>query len=215
MKKELFSWRGAVALLIIAYMLLDIYGVSKEPSDALISQGVGALWLVLMFPPRMGKLLFLLPFTQKERMRYLVTYTLGYLLYYVSVFFVIGLISLLFSKESFAIWMRHFIIYTLPFILMYSGPVMDAMSASVRKPEAKKQKRFTTVVFLCALLPAIHCCGSYWPEELAKKMPGLLYACTFLAYACAVIVVGMYWRRISESLNQKGDNGKEERVCNS
>lgn len=258
MKTELIGWRGLAFLAIGAYMVIDTF-VAVEEMEQLMFQGMGALWMVLLFPPRMGKLLYLLPFSKKERVRYLGTYSVGYLLFHVMVFVVIGVISCLLSGYSFVAWMGQFVFCTFPLMLLYSGVVVDSMSAAIRQPyssmgwwwftsnawkqnadrvdcvrqdcggkvlektpiseeekeKAKKQKRFTVYLVLCAIVPAVHGCGSYMYSTLCKQWPWLLYVITILAYVSAIIGLLLYWNRISEEMNKTGSTGKEAGVCNS
>ncbi len=258
MKTELIGWRGLVFLAIGVYMVIDSF-MAVEEKEQLMFQGMGALWMVLLFPPRMGKLLYLLPFSKKERVRYLGTYSVGYLLFHVMVFVVIGVISCLLSGYSFVAWMGQFAFCTFPFMLLYSGVVVDSMSVAVQrtypnsgwffstrswwqqkedtvtgiredcsaalsekkimseeeKEKAKKQKRFTVYLVLCAIIPAIHGCGSYMYSTLCEQWPWLLYTVTALAYVSAIIGVFLYWNRISEEMNKTGSTGKEAGVCNS
>lgn len=132
LKTELLSWRGIIMLFIVGYMLLDTFEAIKESSH-LMFQGIGALWLILLFPPRMGKLLYLLPFSKKDRARYLGTYSVSYLVFHIMVFFAVGVIAYLISGYPLLLWMRHFALYTFPFMMLYSGTIIDNMSVAVRK----------------------------------------------------------------------------------
>ena len=132
MKTELIGWRGIVLLIIFGYMFLDTVSATKE-TQTLMGQGVGALWMVVLFPARMGKLLYLLPFSKKERTRYLGTYTVSYNVFHVLLFLFMGLVSCLISGYSFLLWVRHFVLCTFPFMLLYSGVVVDSMSAAVKR----------------------------------------------------------------------------------
>lgn len=132
LKTELIGWRGIVLLLIFGYMFLDTVAAVKE-GQGLIGQGMGALWLVVLFPARMGKLLYLLPFSKKERIGYLGSYTVSYNVFYVMLFLFMGLVSCLISGYSFLLWVRHFVLCTFPFLLLYSGVVVDSMSAAVKR----------------------------------------------------------------------------------
>lgn len=258
MKTELVGWRGIVLLVIFGYIFLDTVTAVKE-SHELMGQGVGALWLVVLFPARMGKLLYLLPFSKKEKIKYLGTYSVSYNVFYVLLFFLMGGVSCLISGYSFFLWMRSFVLCTLPFLLLYSGVVADSMSAAVNrsypnsglffstrgwwyqkdnpvegiredcstnvkgkvtmseeeKAKEKKQKKFSVVVALCTVIPAVHGCGNYMYMSLCERWPWLLYIIAVLAYVSAIIGLFFYWNRISEELNQKGSTGKEECVCNS
>lgn len=132
LKTELLSWRGIVMLFIVGYMLLDTFEAINE-SNHLMFQGIGALWMILLFPPRMGKLLYLLPFSKKDRVRYLGTYSVSYLVFHVMVFFAVGVIAFLISGYPIHLWMQHFVLYTFPFMMLYSGVIIDNMSVAVRK----------------------------------------------------------------------------------
>lgn len=129
MKTELFSWRGIVLLVIAAYMLMDTF-TAVEESQGLMAQGVAVLWMIVIFPPRMGKLLYLLPFTQKERARYLRTYSVSYNVFYVMLIFAIGFVTCLISGYSFLRWMWHFALCTFPFLLLYSGATVYGMATT-------------------------------------------------------------------------------------
>lgn len=150
MKTELMGWRGLVLLLIFGYLFLDTYAAAKE-SHELMAQGVGALWMVVLFPPRMGKLLYLLPFSKKDRTRYLGTYSISYNVFHVLLFLFMGLVSCLISGYSFFGWMRNFILCTFPFMLLYSGVVADSMSAAVKRSYPNGGLFFST--------------RSYWQQE--------------------------------------------------
>ncbi len=257
MKTELIGWRGLVLLAIGAYMVIDTF-MAVEEKEQLMFQGMGALWMVLLFPPRMGKLLYLLPFSKKERVRYLGTYSVSYLVFHVLVFVFLGVISCLLSGYTFVAWMGQFVFCTFPFMLLYSGVVVDSMSVAVQrsypnsgwffstrgwwqqkddqvtgiredcsiavsekkilseeeKEKAKKQTRFTVCLALCAVVPAVHGCGSYMYGTLCKQWPWLLYVITVLAYVSAIIGLLLYWNRISEEMNKCGSTGKEAGVCN-
>ncbi len=132
LKTELFGWRGFVMILIGGYMILDTFEGINE-SDTLMFQGIAALWLVLLFPPRMGKLLYLLPFSKKERVRYLGTYSVSYLMFLVMLFLLVGIVAFFASGYSIFLWMRHFLLCTFPFLMLYSGTVIDSLSIAVRR----------------------------------------------------------------------------------
>ena len=133
MRTELAGWRGLLLLVIFGYMLLDTF-TAVEEGHGLMGQGVGALWIVVLFPARMGKLLYLLPFSKKERTRYLGTYSVSYNLFHVLLFLLIGGVICLISGYSFLLWIRYFVLCTLPFMLLYSGVVADSMSAAIQQP---------------------------------------------------------------------------------
>ena len=142
-KTELIGWRGIVLLVIFGYMFLDTVGAVKEGHE-LMGQGVGALWLVLLFPARMGKLLYLLPFSKKERTRYLGTYSVSYNVFHVLLFHFMGGVACLLSGYSFLLWTRSFVLCTFPFLLLYSGVVVDSMSAAVNRPYPNSGWFFST-----------------------------------------------------------------------
>lgn len=132
MKTELIGWRGILLLIIGGYMLLDTFEAIEE-AQSLMFQGIAVLWLVLLFPPRMGKLLYLLPFSKKERVRYLGTYSVSYLVFHIMLFLLMGIVVCLISKYSFLLWMRQFVLCSFPFMLLYSGVVVDSMSVAVQR----------------------------------------------------------------------------------
>ncbi|MGN1085097.1 MAG: hypothetical protein ACI4QX_08835, partial [Lachnospiraceae bacterium] len=68
LRRELVTVRGLIALFIVAYLVLDTWLLAESESTYMM-QGFG-VWLVLLFPPRMGRLFFLLPFSKQERKRY-------------------------------------------------------------------------------------------------------------------------------------------------
>lgn len=132
--KELWSWRGIAMIFIIAYMLIDTFeSQTGAEIRSLTFQGIGAIWMILIFPPRMGKLLYLLPFSVKERMRYLRTYSVTYLSFFVMIFMLIGGIVFLISGYPYLLWVRSFVFCTFPFLMLYSGIVVKNISDTDRK----------------------------------------------------------------------------------
>lgn len=132
--KELWSWRGIAVIFIFAYMLIDTFETQTSAEfRSLTFQGVGAIWMILIFPPRMGKLLYLLPFSVKERMRYLRTYSVTYLSFFVMIFMLFGGITFLISGYPYLLWMRSFVFCTFPFLILYSGIVVKTISELDRK----------------------------------------------------------------------------------
>ena len=123
--KELWSWKGLVVIAIGLYMVLGC--LTEDDGFSMNFQGMGLLWLVVLFPPRMGKLLYLLPFSKKERKRYLANYTLIYWLFLVMVLLVIGGTASLISGNSLLLWIRDMVVYTGPFMLAYSSGMLSAM----------------------------------------------------------------------------------------
>jgi len=143
MKTEVISWRGLLLLATGGYLVLDTFQALEE-SGELMFQGVAALWLILLFPPRMGKLLYLLPFSKKERFRYLQTYSVSYIVFLVLLFFSMGIIACLIPGYSFVLWMRHFALCTFPFMLLYSGVVVDGMSVTAQRSYPNSGWYFST-----------------------------------------------------------------------
>lgn len=124
--RELWGWRGLVVIVIGFTMVLDSY--SKSGASGTYMQGVGMLWLVLLFPPRMGKLLYLLPFSKKERKQYLGTYIAIYWVFLLMVIMAIGAVATLVSGNSYLFWLWETIIFTGPFMLAYSGVMLSSMA---------------------------------------------------------------------------------------
>lgn len=143
MKTELISWRGLLLVATCGYLILDTFQALEE-SGELMFQGVAALWLVLLFPPRMGKLLYLLPFSKKERFRYLRTYSVSYMVFLVLLFSFMGIIACWIPGYSFVLWMRHFVLCTFPFMLLYSGVVVDGMSVTAQRSYPNSGWYFST-----------------------------------------------------------------------
>ena len=141
--RELLGWRGIAFLVIIAYMLIDTFEANTE-IRGLMFQGVGVLWMVFLFPPRMGKLLYLLPFSVKERMRYLRTYLVTYLSFFVILFILIGGVISLISGYSYLLWMRSFVFCAFPFLLLYSGGVVKSIAVVERGKQPASGWFFST-----------------------------------------------------------------------
>ncbi|MDD6036421.1 MAG: hypothetical protein PUC30_09565 [Lachnospiraceae bacterium] len=132
--KELWGWRGIAMIFTIAYMLIDTFeSQTGAEIRSLTFQGIGAIWMILIFPPRMGKLLYLLPFSVKERMRYLRTYSVTYLSFFVMIFIFLGGIIFLISGYPYLLWVRSFVFCTFPFLMLYSGIVVKNISDTDRR----------------------------------------------------------------------------------
>lgn len=143
--RELLGWRGIVFLVIIAYMLIDTFEARTNTEfRGMMFQGVGVLWMVFLFPPRMGKLLYLLPFSVKERMRYLRTYLVTYLSFFVILFMIIGGVISLISEYPYLLWMRSFIFCAFPFLLLYSGGVVKSIAVVERGKQPASGWFFST-----------------------------------------------------------------------
>lgn len=133
LRSELWGWRGVVVLLIGAYLVVDLFA-STESGSAVIGQGIAVIWMVVLFQPRLGSLLYLLPFSQKERSRYLRTYLFTYLFFQVFVFSVGGGLGCLITKYSYLEWIKIFAFGSCPFLLFYSGVMLYTVAA---RKEAK------------------------------------------------------------------------------
>lgn len=117
--KELWSWKGIVVIFISFYMIMDT--MLEGESGAVNLQGIGSMWLVLVFQPHMGKLLYLLPFSKKERKRYLIMYTEVYWLFLITLCLLIGAIAGIFTGYSILLWIKELVVFTVPFLLAYSS----------------------------------------------------------------------------------------------
>lgn len=120
LKRELWGWRGFAALFIVFYLVIDLFG-AMESDRSTMGQGMAVLWMVVLFPPRMGKLLYLLPFSKKERSHYLLMYLFTYLVFQIFVYLLIGAGACLISGYSYLEWLKFFWFATMPFLVMYSG----------------------------------------------------------------------------------------------
>ena len=120
MKRELWGWRGFAALFLVLYLVIDLFGAMESDRETM-GQGMAVIWMVVLFPPRMGKLLYLLPFSKRERSRYLFMYLLTYLVFQVFVYVLIGAGACIISGYSYLEWLKFFWFATVPFLIMYSG----------------------------------------------------------------------------------------------
>lgn len=135
LKGELWSWRGLVAAFIAFYLVVDLLG-AMESYRAAMGQGIAMIWLVLLFPPRMGRLLYLLPFSKRERCRYLAMYLVTYLVFLVFVFVIVGAGACLISGYLYSEWMKVFIFCTVPLLLIYSGSMVYTMAIQKEPKDA-------------------------------------------------------------------------------
>ncbi|MBQ9766920.1 MAG: hypothetical protein IJW37_02285 [Lachnospiraceae bacterium] len=125
LRKEFFSWRGLLALLILAYVIVDT--LTAEKTGRLTSLGVGVIWLILLFPPRIGKLLYLLPFSEGERKRYLGTYAVTYISFLSVTLLLVGAVASLIADYPYLTWVMCFVCSTVPFLMLYSGIMLFGM----------------------------------------------------------------------------------------
>lgn len=119
LRKELSGWRGAAVLFIFGYMALDMFWA--EDTEFLASLEVAAIWLMLLFPPRIGTLLYLLPFSKVERRRYLGSYAAVYMVFLVLTFLLVGTVSSLLLGYPYPLWILYFVCTTVPLLMAYSG----------------------------------------------------------------------------------------------
>ena len=133
LKRELFGWRGLVAAFIVFYLVVDLLG-AMESYRAAMGQGIAMIWIVLLFPPRMGRLLYLLPFSVKERCRYLLMYLVTYLVFLVFVFSLVGAGACLISGYSYLEWMKIFVFCSIPLLLLYGGSMVYTVAIQ-REPK--------------------------------------------------------------------------------
>ncbi|MBQ8799925.1 MAG: hypothetical protein IJZ55_10205 [Lachnospiraceae bacterium] len=135
LRRELWGWRGLAALVTAVYMVIDLLG-AMESDRITMGQGMAVVWLVVLFPPRMGKLLYLLPFSKKERVHYLMMYLFTYLVFQIFVFFLVGAGACLISGYSYLEWLRFFFCCTLQFLIMYSGIMVYAVAVQKEQKDA-------------------------------------------------------------------------------
>ncbi len=139
LKKEMWSWRGLCLLVIGAYLVLDAYNAIEKWDnyriEMLTAQGFLFIWVMQLFPPRMGKLLFLLPFSAKERIRYLGNYVVLYATLYLAFFIGFGGIASAVNGYPFGFWMKQFMINCFPVLLFFCGSWVYTMCSSARKPQ--------------------------------------------------------------------------------
>lgn len=120
LKRELWSWRGIAALVLVLYLVIDLFGAMESERETM-GQGMAVIWMVVLFPPRMGKLLYLLPFSKKDQSRYLRMYLITYLVFQIFIYLLIGGGACFISGYSYLNWLKFFWFATVPFLIMYSG----------------------------------------------------------------------------------------------
>ncbi len=125
LKRELWGLRGIGVLLTLAYMVLYAFGGEGNKFDF---QAYAGLWLIFMFPPRMGKLLYLLPFSQKERIRYTWTYACVYVMYLTAAYLLFGGISVLLARTSYVRWLKRFFLHILPCLVSVGGIAASSLA---------------------------------------------------------------------------------------
>lgn len=135
LRRELWGWRGLAAAFIAFYLVVDLFGAT-ESERSTMGQGIAVIWMVLLFPPRMGKLLYLLPFSKRERSHYLLMYLFTYLVFQVFVYLLIGGVACLISGYSYSEWLKIFVFSTVPFLVMYSGVMTCAVAVQKEPKEA-------------------------------------------------------------------------------
>ncbi len=145
LKRELWGWRGIAAAFIVFYLVIDLLG-AMDSDRSTMGQGMAVIWMVVLFPPRMGKLLYLLPFSKKERIRYLLMYLVTYLVFQIFVYVLIGAGACMISEYSYLEWLKFFWFATFPFLIMYSG--ITVYTVAVQK-EPKDSYSWVTP-FYCA-----------------------------------------------------------------
>lgn len=124
LRKELFGWRGVAVLFILGYMALDMF--LAEDTGFLNSLEVAAIWLTLLFPPRIGTLLYLLPFSKAERRRYLGSYTAVYMVFLELSFLLVGTVASFLLGYPYPLWILYFVCTTVPLLMAYSGSFLTS-----------------------------------------------------------------------------------------
>lgn len=125
LKKELWGLRGIGVLFILGYMILYEFAEGENKFDF---QTYALLWLIFMFPPRMGKLLYLLPFSRKERIRYVWTYACVYMTYLAAAYLLFGGISVLIAQTSYVRWLKRFFLHVLPCLLLMGSVAASSLA---------------------------------------------------------------------------------------
>lgn len=124
LKRELWGIRGIGVLFVLLYMVIYAFDGMRNKFDF---HAYAGLWLILMFPPRMGKLLYLLPFSQKERIRYTWTYACVYVMYLTAAYLLFGGISMLIARTSYVRWLKRFFLHILPCLVSVGGIVASSL----------------------------------------------------------------------------------------
>lgn len=125
LKKELWGIRGIGVLLVLLYVVVYAFDGMGNKFDF---QTYAGLWLLLMFPPRMGKLLYLLPFSRKERIRYVWTYACVYVMYLTAAYLLFGGISVLIAQTSYVRWLKRFFLHVLPCLLLMGSVAASSLA---------------------------------------------------------------------------------------
>ena len=262
LRRELWGLRGLLALFIVFYLVIDLFG-AMESERTTMGQGIAAVWMVLLFPPRMGKLLYLLPFSKKERSHYLKMYLITYLVFLVFIFLMIGVGACLITGYSYLGWLKFFVFSTVPFLLMYSGVMVYAVAVQKEPKDAncwvtpfyntsgehpetnalfgnrteeekgkqlrkkkrseltdeewqirKKELRVNIISIIAG--SAVIFQAYFGPIFMENNwlQSSIFWIGAGLAYAGAIVAIGVYWDIALEQIYKKGSTGKEESVCN-
>ena len=84
----------------------------------------------------MGRLLYLLPFSKKERCRYLLMYLVTYLVFLIFVFVIVGAGACLISGYSYLEWGKIFVFCSIPLLLLYSGGMIYTVAIQKEPKDA-------------------------------------------------------------------------------
>lgn len=138
LKKELWGLRGIGVLFILGYMILYEFAEGENKFDF---QTYALLWLIFMFPPRMGKLLYLLPFSRKERIRYVWTYACVYMTYLAAAYLLFGGISVLIARTSYVRWLERFFLHVPPCLVSVGGIVASVLTTQRSSLAKQREER--------------------------------------------------------------------------
>lgn len=163
LKRELVSWRGLVVLAVMFYIAVDFFDANYEKEQGLVSAGFSGYWLLMMFPIRLGRMFYLLPFSKREQKSYIVQKVAVSLLYLMGFMLVYGGILSLFRKEAGA-----YMSWLLPSVFLSALPFWITASAILllsRSRGARTNYGFFTTRVLSPEADEFDQLSAGWPEE--------------------------------------------------
>lgn len=163
LKRELVSWRGLVVLAVMFYIAVDFLDTDYEKKLGFVSAGLSGYWLLMLFPVRLGRMFYLLPFRKREQKSYIVQKIAVSLLYLMGFMCVYGGILFLFREEAGAY--RYWL---LPSVVLSALPLWITASAILllsRSRGARTNYGFFTTRVLSPEADEFDQLSAGWTEE--------------------------------------------------
>lgn len=113
LRRELFTAKGWVVLIFLGYVVFCIV-TEQEGERYATSSGIVGYWFLLLFPIRLGKLFYMLPFGKEEQKRYIIDYCLTSLLYVTVVLSLFGCLVMAFLGKSCFPWLMGIVLRAFP-----------------------------------------------------------------------------------------------------